>query len=562
MKRSINVNKVVKTLEVENLIFNIRRTGDVGARGVDRLDRSLRNLHKTSASANKGLGGLLHTIGRLAKMMVLRQAIRAVMKALSEGLKNAYMFNSMVGGQMSQALDQLKSASVQATGAIGSAFGELLANVSPILISILNLVSRVADALAQLFAVLGGRSQYTKAVASSEKWAKATQSGAKAAKEWRNQLLGFDEINRLEAPSDTGGGGGTSPYDGAFQLADANSKWAEQLRAITMDWWNSLNFEPIINAWSRLKEVIGEFVALVDGGLRWAYENVLLPLAGWTIEEAAPAIVALLASAFDFLNAVIEKLSPTFERLWNVYLKPFAKWVGDKFVSVVDWLVDGFESLADKVRGATSLVDFINNLDGKETIIMALVTAFTLLTLHLTPLKLLIMGVATSAIWLKKQWDDLTEGAKNFSEAVNMFFGGIGERIKNAFAPAIEVFDAIINKIADMINLMSNFFRSMGGGGSSPAKKSVSPRGYAAGGYPDEGELFIAREGGLPEMVGSIGGRTAVATNADIVAAVSSGVAEAVASVMGGASQPVSVKVYLDSKEIRAGQQRLARAMG
>ena len=247
------MNKVVKTLEVENLIFNIRRTGDVGARGVDNLGRSLRNLHKSSANASKGLGALLHTIGRLAKMMVLRQAIRAIMKALSEGLKNAYMFNSAVGGQMSQALDQLKSASVQATGAIGSAFGELLANVSPVLISILNLVSRVADALAQLFAVLGGRSQYTKAIASSEKWAKATQSGSKAAKEWKNQLLGFDEINRLEAPSDSGSGSGTPAYNGAFELAEANNEWAKQLREITMDWWNNLNFEPIIEAWGRLR---------------------------------------------------------------------------------------------------------------------------------------------------------------------------------------------------------------------------------------------------------------------------------------------------------------------
>lgn len=44
--------------------------------------------------------------------------------------------------------------------------------------------------------------------------------------------------------------------------------------------------------------------------------------------------------------------------------------------------------------------------------------------------------------------------------------------------------------------------------------------------------MFIAREAG-PEMVGTIGGRTAVATNNDIVAAVSQGVANAVSSVIG-----------------------------
>ena len=100
-------------MEVENLTFNIRRTGDAAGRGTDRLGSSLKRLKKSSESANKGLGSLLHTITRLAKMMMLRQAIRGVMKALSEGMENAYKFNSLAGGEMSAALDALKSASHQ-----------------------------------------------------------------------------------------------------------------------------------------------------------------------------------------------------------------------------------------------------------------------------------------------------------------------------------------------------------------------------------------------------------------------------------------------------------------
>lgn len=43
-------------------------------------------------------------------------------------------------------------------------------------------------------------------------------------------------------------------------------------------------------------------------------------------------------------------------------------------------------------------------------------------------------------------------------------------------------------------------------------------RGYASGGFPDYGSLFIANEGG-PELVGTLGGRTAVVNNAQIEAA-------------------------------------------
>lgn len=44
--------------------------------------------------------------------------------------------------------------------------------------------------------------------------------------------------------------------------------------------------------------------------------------------------------------------------------------------------------------------------------------------------------------------------------------------------------------------------------------------GYATGGFPASGQLFMARENGIPEMVGKIGSRTAVANNGQITDAV------------------------------------------
>lgn len=331
---------------VDSLEFHVKRSGDVAARGTDRLSKSLKSLKGSSSSANKGLGSLMHTIGRLGKMMLLRQAIRGVMKAIKEGLENAYKFNSMMGGEMSAALDALKSASVQATGAIGSAFGELLATLSPILISIINMIAKVANAIAELFAVLGGRSKYTKAVSSSEKWAKATEKGAKAAKEWKNQLMGFDEINRLEAPSDSSGSGsGDSPFDGAFELVEAQNEWAKQMRELVLNWWGSLDFEPITKAWDRLTKAVRDFVSIVDNALYWAFTEVLLPLGKWTIERGAPAAIEALSSALEFLNVVLRWLQPYALWIWENWLKPIAKWTGDKFVDGMKKITEIFEKL-------------------------------------------------------------------------------------------------------------------------------------------------------------------------------------------------------------------------
>lgn len=85
---------------------------------------------------------------------------------------------------------------------------------------------------------------------------------------------------------------------------------------------------------------------------------------------------------------------------------------------------------------------------------------------------------------------------------------------------------------------------------------------YAQGGFPDTGELFVAREAG-PEMVGRIGGRTAVANNDQIVAAVSQGVYSAVVAAMSsGGNNNQNINVYLDGKQIYASVKKVEAERG
>lgn len=73
------------------------------------------------------------------------------------------------------------------------------------------------------------------------------------------------------------------------------------------------------------------------------------------------------------------------------------------------------------------------------------------------------------------------------------------------------------------------------GGGIYKNGRWQKIQGYAGGGEPNEGQLFYARERG-PELVGTIGGHTAVMNNDQIVASVSAGVARA----MSGLNMKVS----------------------
>lgn len=90
--------------------------------------------------------------------------------------------------------------------------------------------------------------------------------------------------------------------------------------------------------------------------------------------------------------------------------------------------------------------------------------------------------------------------------------------------------------------------------GLSPTLPSLNVKWYAEGGFPDQGQMFIAREAG-PELVGNIGNRTAVANNDQIIEGIArasyQGVSEALRENKGNERQPVNV--YIGNEKIYSG---------
>lgn len=136
-----------------------------------------------------------------------------------------------------------------------------------------------------------------------------------------------------------------------------------------------------------------------------------------------------------------------------------------------------------------------------------------------------------------------------------------------------EVFDSIkktvsekVRGIKDVIKEMFTFKVNVGYSGSTGSYGM-----FADGGFPDHGQMFIAREAG-PELVGTIGNRTAVANNDQIVAGIASGVASAndvlISAVYSVAQQVIQAinekdtSTYIDSKKITTAQNQRSRAYG
>lgn len=140
-------------------------------------------------------------------------------------------------------------------------------------------------------------------------------------------------------------------------------------------------------------------------------------------------------------------------------------------------------------------------------------------------------------------------------------FRGIGEGLKAAVKAGVNKAIDLLNEFIDWANDALNISFD---GLKNPLTGTwiIKPMNIqlatipkipylADGGFPDMGQMFIAREAG-PELVGSINNRTAVVNNDQIVESVSAGVYEAVVAAMSAtrSSGGQSVNVYLDGKQI------------
>lgn len=127
-------------------------------------------------------------------------------------------------------------------------------------------------------------------------------------------------------------------------------------------------------------------------------------------------------------------------------------------------------------------------------------------------------------------WDEFKTG---FGDGWDQFWNDIGEVVDAAINGVITAVESGINWCIDALNSLSwtvpDWVPWAGGnsfGFNIEKVKLGRVNLFADGGFPDHGQMFIARESG-PELVGQIGQRTAVANTNQIVDGISVGVRDA-----------------------------------
>lgn len=339
----------------------VSESGEAAAEATPKIEEYNRALAETgNASNNVGKklpevsknitkhANAFQKLGQMFKRVLLYRAIRSLIqsitKAIQEGYKNAYEYSKQSSGEASRfakALDSVKSASLTMKNQLGAAFSSLAASIAPAVTAVINLVTRLAKAITQLFALMGGSSTYMSAVEGLDATGEAASgAGGKV----KGLLADFDELNIIGQQGGGGGGGSGLNASQMFEEIPVDSKLKEMFDLSGVP----ESIERLLEAWDRLKKVFE------NTNFSWAINTFLLdPLR--TVIDTATDIITIISSILngDAFGTMLGIGSLIFNSLVNTVVIPFTRLIDAIFGTNLTGKVLDFKN---KVNEGTSLL--------------------------------------------------------------------------------------------------------------------------------------------------------------------------------------------------------------
>ena len=440
-----------------NSIKNIRDASEKASKSIRKMGDSAK---KSSGNFKVGLKTMLKYVFGVQSLIALINKLRS---AMVEGLKNLAQFNDGVN-PTNTALSNLKSALTQLKNSFSVAFAPILTVIEPILTRLISLLSTAMNYVGQFFAALTGASTFTKAIKVQENYAKSLNGTAAAAKKAKGSLASIDELNNQSKQDNSGAGGTVSPND-MFEVAPIESKiagLASKLKSIfdpikesLQNWFKNIDFQPLIDSFEKLKTAIEPLVDDIGDGLLWLFENVLEPLGSFVIEDALPAFFNLLASAVEACNKAFEVISPYLNEIWNEVFAPFAAFLGETFVGILNDVSQFFSDMGDM---------FVEKSEEIGTIFEFLKTVLDLVSIkwkvciqamsgQLKPFLTMVKNIISHVI-------DILSGLVKFITGVftgnwRQAWQGVKDVLKGILNVIIDIVEGSINRIIGALNAIS-----------------------------------------------------------------------------------------------------------
>ena len=430
--------------------------------GFKKASDSGKKFFDTVAKGSKKSSGLLGTIGSRLKGIALSllifnwisKAFNAMVSSMKEGFKNLAQYSSDYNAAMSA----LKSQSAQLKNGLAAAFEPIVTTIIPYITQLVAWLNTATDTFARFLAALQGKQTYTKAKKQVIDYAKSLKTAQNAA---QGALAAFDSINVL-SKKDNGGAGGETTGSGAFEEAEVGSGMQGVIDKLTPfrdllnQWMQETDFSPLINSFNNLAAACAPFSGYVYDGLLWFMQNILLPLASWTIQDAAPAFLNMLAKGMEFLGKTIETVRPSFDYIWSNVLKPIAEFTGETFIWALDTIGQTFSDLSDLMTEKGDKINEILTAVGKGMELLWNV-------IYKPILQLMRGGISTLLRYIVRIVGDMIDVFSGIVEFVSGVFtgdwkkawNGLVDIFKGAVNWIIDIFEGVVNTIIDGINSIS-----------------------------------------------------------------------------------------------------------
>ena len=337
---------------------------------------------------------------------------------------------------------------------------------------------------------------------------------------------------------------------------------------LTGDWdraWQGIK-EIFSGIWNGMKDLLG-------AALNWIWVQIELSygLVKATIEYIWNAILTFFSGIWDGMKNTVSTVAEAIQSnvdnflgaiksAWELIWNGIKTFVSNIWTSIQDNITRVFEAIRKWIE------DKLTEINTKWTEIWNAISTFVSETWDT------IKGKATEIFEairdkLSEIWDSVKSTIEEKWNAIKDWFGEIWQNIKDVFKldEMLEIGKDMMNNFLsgmqevwkDITSWLSGIAGEVGkafttvidgaknlfskakedaeeseeeedssGPGSSSEYVSSGPgvKGHATGGFPKSGQMFVANEDGNPEMVGSWGGKAAVANNMQITSGISSAV--------------------------------------
>ncbi len=270
-------------------------------------------------------------------------------------------------------------------------------------------------------------------------------------------------------------GTGVRIFGAVLGIINIILKTINSLTKKTSEWAKNLNFSPVLKSVAGLFESLEPLAENVCDILSGIYEEILLPLGTWVIEDAVPASIDLFSGAVKLLNSVIEALKPLGKWLYDKFLKPIGEWTGGLVVSIIESLTGALKGISDWISEHQTLFqDFIiiigslgtalaisgiitktvNALTAMGGIIKIITTAtgglsgvLAFLTSPVTLVCLAIGGIIAIGVLLVKHWDEVKAFAVGMWESIQETLYSFFEAWETGWNTIVEFMSAVWDSI-------------------------------------------------------------------------------------------------------------------